>query len=88
MECPKFKLKVLGQYRDALTRQITEAVYILEKGSLNKRNEFRMNEICRLGSKFSEIDSEKQRKIKLDMKFKEEMEISNFIENLKLREKK
>ena len=55
LECPEFKFKVLGQYRDTLTRQITEAVNILDKGSLNKRHEFRINELCRLESKLSHL---------------------------------
>ena len=83
LECPEFTFKVLGQYRDALTRQITEAVCIMENGSLNKRNEFRLNEICRIGSKVSEKDSEKQRKSRIENRAREENKIIEFIEKVK-----
>ena len=85
LECPEFTFKVLGQFRDALTRQITEAIYIMENGSLNKRNEFRMNEICRMGSKFSEKDSEKQRNDRIESRIREESKIIEFIEKVKKR---
>ena len=46
LHCPSFKFKVIGQFRDALTRQL--AITILDCGGLYKKSEFRINEIYRL----------------------------------------
>ena len=57
MEChsvdtipPKFKFRIISQHKEALTRQIREAVCIREMGSLNKKNEFALNELIRMES--------------------------------------
>ena len=47
---PRFKFKIASSYQDALRRQISEGLFIIEKGTLNKRDEFNSNEICRLVS--------------------------------------
>ena len=46
--CPKFTSKIIASYSDPLRRQLCEALHILEKGTLNSKTEFNMNEICRL----------------------------------------
>ena len=57
---PKFKFKIVSAYQDPLRRQISEGLHILEKGTLNKRDEFNSNEICRMvsmvGSGWSDRD--------------------------------
>ena len=47
---PKFKLKVIGSFRDALTRQISESVRIDLRGggALNSKNEYSRCRIPRL----------------------------------------
>ena len=36
MRPPEYKFKVLGCYRDSLSRQVAEAVYIEDRGNMNK----------------------------------------------------
>ena len=47
---PVFTFKVLSKHSDALSRQVKEALVILQKGKLNKRNEFSINEIITMES--------------------------------------
>ena len=65
LTCPPFKFKVLGKYCDALTRQLSEAVNIVQHGSLNKKCKFRVNDLCRLEPMKSFKDSEIKRKLRL-----------------------
>ena len=88
LEPPVFKFKILGQYKDALTRQITEAVHILDAGSLNKKNEFRINELCRLESKKFQKDIEYERLELLREKEKESRDLDEFIKLLKTKRPK
>ena len=45
---PNLKFTVVKQCRDALSRQIQEALWIPLKGTMNMRNEFGVNELCRI----------------------------------------
>ena len=45
---PKFSFKLASKHNDPLSRQLMEAVSIREKGNLNRRNEFSLNEIVKL----------------------------------------
>ena len=47
---PQFEFKVLGKFKDPLSRQVREARTIKERGNLNKRNEFALNEIINMES--------------------------------------
>ena len=47
---PVFTFKVLCKHSEALSRQVKEALVILQKGKLNKRNEFSINEIITMES--------------------------------------
>ena len=47
-ECPKMKFKVLKQCKDALTRQVVEAVLIESKANLNSKSEWGRNSLTRL----------------------------------------
>ena len=47
---PVFKFKTVSQHKDALSRQIKEAVCIREFGDLNKKNEYALNELIQLES--------------------------------------
>ena len=85
MTCPIFKFKIYGRFRDALTRQLTEAILILDSGGLNKKCEFRVNEICRMEAKPPKADMEKERKLKESNEEQESKNIQKFIE--KIREK-
>ena len=49
--CPIIEFEILDTYSDPLRRQITEALYIMERGSLNRKTEFGFNDICRFEAK-------------------------------------
>ena len=46
--CPEFEFSIVKHYKDPLRRQICEAIYIQEQGTLNRKTEFNVNELCRL----------------------------------------
>ena len=46
LQAPEFKWKILDRYTDPLRRQLCEGIYILQAGTLNKKNEFDNNLIC------------------------------------------
>ena len=45
---PEFSFKIIEQYPDPLRRQLSEAIHIIDKGTLNRRMEFNRNILCRL----------------------------------------
>ena len=59
---PQFKFEVLASYKDPLRRQLAEGIFILDRGELNRRQEFNNNEICRMVP--SDNQREKEKKIK------------------------
>ena len=59
---PKFEFKVLSKHNDALSRQVREAVTILDRGKLNKKNEFGINEIIKMEPSRYEWEQEQDRK--------------------------
>ena len=85
--CPEFEFKVVKKFKDALTRQITEAILILDLGGLNRKCEFRINEICRMEAKPPKALEEKERKIRQLNEEQEEKNILTFIDSLKSIEK-
>ena len=48
VSCPRFKFELIDAYSDALRRQLTEAIYIAEQGTLNNKHEFGVNELYQL----------------------------------------
>jgi len=48
---PIFDFKTVSKHTDAFGRQVKEAVLIRQMGTLNKRNEFAVNELVRMESK-------------------------------------
>ena len=87
IECPAFKFKMVGQYKDALTRQISEAILISEKGGLNKKCEFRVNELCRLVPRQTAKEQEKLRLMNLEDKGQFDDMINKFIQKINIRDK-
>ena len=66
---PDFEFKIIRRFKDPLSRQIMEAIVIQERGTLNQKNEFGANFLCRLvpaGSAWEEekeqADTERERK--------------------------
>ena len=45
---PRFKFAVVSSHKDALTRQLMEAILIRKGGKLNKRIEYNSNEIIKM----------------------------------------
>ena len=87
IECPVFKFKMAGQYKDALTRQISEAILISEKGGLNKKCEFRVNELCRLVPRQTAKEQEELRLMNLEDKEQFDDMINKFIQKINNRDK-
>ena len=61
---PDFIFEVIKQYRDAYSRQIAEALYIMNEGSLNNKMEFGINYVCRLETGLPERRGDNMEKIK------------------------
>ena len=76
---PEFKFKILENYPDALRRQLSEAIHILESGGLNKRMEFNANFLCRLEPRKTPKEMENDARIKLSEKKLFVEKIENFI---------
>ena len=85
-DCPAVKFKMLGQCRDALTRQISEAILITEKGGLNRRCEFRVNELCWLPPRQTTKEQEKTRLKNLNEKGQFDDMIDKFIQKINNRD--
>ena len=56
---PDFKFEVVVKYNDPMRRQLAEALLILNKGDLNRRNEYNSNEVCRLAPGKNSLEIEK-----------------------------
>ena len=76
---PQFKFKVLSCHRDALGRQIREAIQIKQVGTLNRKDEFAVNELIRLEpskcTRDKDIDHREELREKSDL---EEL-LTNFV---------
>ena len=87
-EPPYFKFKIISQHKDALSRQLNEALWIINQGGLNKRCEFNINELCRLESRVPNKEHEKALvRIKQERKQEEEnikhfIDVMNYVKNL------
>ena len=86
MEChslspvpPAFTFKIVSKHKDALSRQIKEAVLIKSRGNMNKKCEFASNEIIRLVSKnysWDESVADKERR-RVEKEYEEKLD--NFV---------
>ena len=56
---PKYTFKIMGVYKDCLSKQVAEAIQIEHKGILNKRSEFGINHIPRLVADKSDQERDK-----------------------------
>ena len=63
-QAPKFKFRIVSCHKDALSRQIKEAVLIRHKGNLNMKNEFGNNEIIRVAATTYSWEERKEQQIK------------------------
>ena len=72
---PRFKFNILSSFKDPLTRQLFEAININAVGNLNRKSEFKSNNLCRLVCSQSEFDREREN-------IKSRSENSNFDSNI------
>ena len=80
LEAPEFKWQVMDSYGDALRRQLSEGLHIMEAGALNKRLEFHNNIICRLRPSTSQDMSENELQKALEKKRVYHSKINKFID--------
>jgi len=78
-EAPKFEFKVIKTCREALSRQVGEAVLIEESGNLNSKAEFGMNHLCRLVSQINPQDEEAAQKVAEKEKRRRKNDLLQFI---------
>ena len=83
MTPPVFKLKKLKKFKDSLSRQISEAIYIEEGGNLNRKSEFGHNHITRLVGNLSAWDQEQQQTAISQSKDCDRKNINCFIDVIK-----
>ena len=57
---PAFKFEIIQSFKDPLSRQLCEALEILNSGNLNQKTEFKLNDLCRLVSDKPEKDKEEE----------------------------
>ena len=76
---PQFKFSVISSHKDALSRQLSEAIHIRSQGNLNKRNEFSINELVRLEAAKYSWDLEVENKAERDREREYCERINNFI---------
>ena len=57
--CPEFKFEIVSTYPDPLRRQLSEALNIQDRGTMNRKLEYNKNEICRLEATMKTKDQEK-----------------------------
>ena len=61
-QCPPFKIKVIGSYKDCLTRQVSEALKIHNSKDelLNSKNEYASNHLSRIVVDMDSVARKKQ----------------------------
>ena len=76
---PPFSFKIVASHKDALSRQLHEAVLIGNRGTLNRKSEFASNRIIRLESKGSTWEEEKKQVEERRNQRLHEQTVQNFI---------
>ena len=82
-ECPKFKFQVISSYQDALRRQLCEAIHITEKGTLNRKNEYNNNHLCRLEPSMISWEQEKLLITEVESRKRKKDRLRNFCDVMK-----
>ena len=77
---PQFKFEIIGAYNDPLRRQLSEAIHILEQGTLNSKHEFGVNEIYQLQCLGSSRDQESYLREELEKRQCDKIKLQNFID--------
>ena len=77
---PEFRFTVIAVYLDALRCQISEGLYVLDSGTLNRKTKFYQNVICRLVVPEKYQDSDWWIKRELDNRNTLKSKMRNFIQ--------
>ena len=77
-KCPTFKFQILSSYGDALRRQLCEAINITDRGTLNRKNEYNCNQLCRLEPSKHTWEQEKLVKIESNTRKLTKEKMKNF----------
>ena len=77
---PRFQFKVSSKHKDALSRQVREALQIKDQGNLNRRNEFSINEIIKLESSRYSWDAAEQFRVDKRESDNREKCLNNFVD--------
>ena len=80
---PVFEFRIIGRYRDCLSRQVAEALLIEDRGNLNKKSEFTSNHISRLESGLSQWEKERAMEVESNERANFRSNINNFINVIK-----
>ena len=78
VQCPEFKFDIVESYGDPLRRQICEALNIKKIGTLNRKNEFNVNELCSFEMPEKMVDQERRWRDEFDRRKKIRNDIKNF----------
>ena len=78
-EPPPFKFEIMKKFNEPLGRQITEAILISKTGTLNLKNEFGNNHLCRLVSAKSNWEEVKEKKKEVAAEIRMEEDLRQFI---------
>ena len=83
-EPPSFTFKTLATHKDALSRQLHEAILIRNKGDLNRKYEFASNEIIRMESKGYTWDEDNNHRSRQREELKLKSSVESFIAVMKI----
>ena len=81
---PKFKFDVLSSFKDPLSRQLCDAMNIVQSGNLNKKSKYNTNDLCRLVTSISDKDSEVQVEVDKQERAEKETKLCNFVSVMKI----
>ena len=76
---PRFSFKTVSVHKDALSRQVREAIVIRDRGKLNRKNEYALNEIIRLESANYAWDEAERLRVEKKKQLEHESMLKNFI---------
>ena len=80
---PPFEFKIVKACKDSLTRQVGEAIWIQDKGTLNSKSEFGMNNLCRLVADLTPWQTEEEVRQQEFKKKKEKEDLFQFVNVMK-----
>ena len=77
---PQFKFELIGAYNDPLRRQLTEALQIVEQGTINSIQEFGVNELFQLQCTTSSLEQDTPLRVELEKRQCNRVKLQSFID--------